>query len=164
MIVTGYSIMFAISSITFSRLADFLPIRRLLAVGLLTLGLAAVAGLFSTSFWFLLAVRVIQASGAGAIVSLSLVLLTRYVPIQRRGKAMALIMSAVSLGLGLGPVAGGAIVEYWGWRYLFVVTALTLVLVPFFSSTYRRRKRRAAPSIPPAPYLSPSARPGCCCF
>lgn len=99
--------MFAISSITFSRLADFLPIRRLLAVGLLTLGLAAVAGLFSTSFWFLLAVRVIQASGAGAIVSLSLVLLTRYVPIQRRGKAMALIMSAVSLGLGLGPVAGG---------------------------------------------------------
>lgn len=132
LIVTGYSIMFAISSITFSRLADFLPIRRLLAVGLLTLGLAAVAGLFSTSFWFLLAVRVIQASGAGAIVSLSLVLLTRYVPIQRRGKAMALIMSAVSLGLGLGPVAGGAIVEYWGWRYLFVVTALTLVLVPFF--------------------------------
>lgn len=132
LIVTGYSIMFAISSITFSRLADFLPIRRLLAVGLLTLGLAAIVGLFSASFWFLLAVRVIQASGAGAIISLSLVLLTRYVPVQRRGKAMALIMSAVSLGLGLGPVAGGAIVEYWGWRYLFVVTALTLVLIPFF--------------------------------
>lgn len=34
LIVTGYSIMFAISSITFSRLSDFLPIRRLLAIDL----------------------------------------------------------------------------------------------------------------------------------
>ncbi|MDU0331975.1 hypothetical protein RW092_17495, partial [Paenibacillus sp. 3LSP] len=62
-----------------------------------TLGLAAVAGLFSPSFWILLAVRIVQASGAGAVVSLSMVTLSRYVPIQRRGKAMALIMSAVSL-------------------------------------------------------------------
>lgn len=132
LIVTGYSIVFAISSITFSRLSDFLPLRRLFAIGLTTLGTAAIAGLFSASFAFLLAVRVVQAAGAGAIVSLSLVLFTRYVPVERRGKAMALIMSAVSLGLGLGPVAGGAIVEYWGWRYLFVVTALTLLLVPLF--------------------------------
>ncbi|MGG6312611.1 MFS transporter [Paenibacillus macerans] len=132
LIVTGYSILFAISSITFSRLSDFLPIRRLFVIGLATLGLAAVAGLFSASFWFLLAIRIIQASGAGAIVSLSLVMLARYVPVKRRGKAMALLMSAVSLGLGLGPVAGGAIVEYMGWRYLFAVTVLTLLLIPFF--------------------------------
>lgn len=155
LIVTGYSIMFAISSITFSRLADFLPIRRLLATGLMTLGLAAVAGLFSTSFWFLLTVRVIQASGAGAIVSLSLVLLTRYVPVQRRGKAMALIMSAVSLGLGLGPVAGGAIVEYWGWKYLFVVTALTLLLIPFFLLYIPKEKpARGAFDIPGAIFIA----------
>jgi MFS transporter, DHA2 family, metal-tetracycline-proton antiporter len=45
---------------------------------------------------------------------------------------MATIMSAVSLGLGLGPVAGGAIVEYLGWSYLFLVTAASLLLVPLF--------------------------------
>src|SRR5579863_5484415 len=71
-IVTGYSIMFSIASITYSRLSDFLPIRRLLVIGLLTLGLAAVAGFFSTSFIFLLIVRILQASGAGAVMSLSL--------------------------------------------------------------------------------------------
>ncbi|EOS55681.1 MFS transporter [Paenibacillus barengoltzii] len=132
LIVTGYSIMFAISSITFSRLSDFLPIRRLLAIGLTTLGLAAITGLFSPNFWIVLVVRIVQASGAGAVISLSLVTLSRYVPVERRGKAMAMIMSAVSLGLGLGPVAGGAIVEYFGWRYLFIITALTLILVPLF--------------------------------
>lgn len=131
-IVTGYSIMFSIASITYSRLSDFLPIRRLLVIGLLTLGFAAVAGFFSTNFVFLLIVRILQASGAGAVMSLSLVLFTRYIPQARRGKAMATIMSAVSLGLGLGPVAGGAIVEYLGWIWLFAVTAAILLLVPLF--------------------------------
>ncbi len=131
-IVTGYSIVFAISSITYSRLSDFVPIRRLLIIGIMSLSIAAIAGLFSNSFLALLIVRILQASGAGSIPALSLVLISRYVPVQRRGKAMAAIMSAASLGLGLGPVAGGAIVEYLGWHYLFVVTAVTLLLVPFF--------------------------------
>lgn len=46
---------------------------------------------------------------------------------------MATVMSAVSLGLGLGPVAGGAIVEYLGWHVLFLVTAATLLLIPFLA-------------------------------
>ncbi|WP_322923067.1 MFS transporter [Paenibacillus campi] len=132
LIVTGYSIMFAISSITYSRLSDFVPLRRLLVIGLAILGLAAVGGLFSTSFAWLLAMRVLQAVGAGAVISLAMVLFTRYIPLQRRGKAMAFIMSAVSLGLGLGPVVGGAIVDYMGWRFLFLITAISLVLVPLF--------------------------------
>lgn len=131
-IVTGYSIVFAISSITYSRLSDFVPIRRLIMIGLTSLSLAAIAGLFSDSFLVLLLVRLLQATGAGAIPALSLVLISRYIPLERRGKAMAMIMSAASLGLGLGPVAGGAIVEFLGWHYLFIVTAVTILLVPVF--------------------------------
>ncbi|MBT2728281.1 MFS transporter [Bacillus sp. ISL-75] len=131
-IVTSYSIVFAISSITYSRLADFVPIRRLFIIGVLSLSLAAIVGLFSNSFIMLLIVRIFQASGAGSIPALSLILITRYVPIERSGKAMAMILSSVSLGLGLGPVVGGAIVEYLGWHILFVLTSITLLLVPFF--------------------------------
>ncbi|MEK8131877.1 MFS transporter [Paenibacillus filicis] len=133
-IVTGYSIVFAISSITYSRLADFIPIRRLFIIAILSLSLAAIAGLFSNSFIMLLLVRILQATGAGAIPALSLVLISRYIPLERRGKAMALIMSSVSLGLGLGPVVGGAIVEFLGWHVLFVVTGITILLVPLFAA------------------------------
>lgn len=132
-IVTGYSIVFAISSITYSRLSDFVPIRRLFVIGLMSLSLAAIGGFFSNQFLPLLLVRILQASGAGSIPALAMVLVSRYVPLERRGKAMATIMSAASLGLGLGPVVGGAIVEYWGWHLLFAVTAFTLLLVPFFA-------------------------------
>lgn len=141
-IVTSYSIVFAISSITYSRLADFVPIRRLFIIGILSLSLAAIVGLFSNSFIMLLLVRIFQASGAGSIPALSLILITRYVPIGRRGKAMAMILSSVSLGLGLGPVVGGAIVEYMGWHLLFVVTSITLLLVPLFVILIPKEKTR----------------------
>lgn len=141
-IVTGYSIVFAISSITYSRLADFVPIRRLFIIGIISLSFAAIAGLFSNSFLVLLAVRIVQASGAGAIPSLSLVFISRYIPIERRGKAMALIMSSVSLGLGLGPVVGGAVVEYMGWHYLFTLTALTVLLIPLFAIHLPKEKMK----------------------
>lgn len=139
-IVTGYSIVFAISSITYSRLSDFIPIRRLLTIGTLSLSLAAITGYFSSSYIMLLIVRIVQASGAGSIPALSLVLISRYVPMERRGKAMATIMSAASLGLGLGPVVGGAIVEYLGWHDLFLVTAITLVILPFFLKLVPKEK------------------------
>lgn len=146
-IVTGYSIVFAISSITYSRLADFVPIRRLFVIGILSLSIGAIMGLFSNSFAVLLIVRILQASGAGSIPALSLVLLSRYIPLERRGKAMALIMSSVAFGLGFGPVVGGFIVEFLGWHLLFVVTAVTLVLVPFYMKLIPKKNHVKVPSM-----------------
>ncbi|WP_308637661.1 MFS transporter [Paenibacillus silvisoli] len=131
-VVTGYSIVFAISSITYSRLSDYISIRTLFAAALLSLGLGSVIGLFSDNFGILMGARLIQASGAGAIPSLGIVLLTRYIPLSRRGKAMSIMLSASSLGLGLGPVVGGFVVQYLGWHFLFVITGATLLLIPVF--------------------------------
>ncbi|RAP74503.1 MFS transporter [Paenibacillus montanisoli] len=131
-IVTGYSIVFAISSITYSRLSDYISIRSLFTAALLSLGIGSVIGLFSEGFGVLLGARLIQASGAGAIPSLGIVLLTRYIPLSRRGKAMSIMLSASALGLGLGPVIGGFAVQYLGWHSLFVITGLTLFLIPVF--------------------------------
>jgi len=132
-IVSGYSIMFAISSITFSRLSDFVPLKRLLIIGVLALGIASLVGFFSNSFLTLLLCRIVQASGAGGIISLSMVLYTRYIPIERRGAAMAINMSAVSLGLGTGPVVGGLIVDNLGWHWLFILTSFVLLLIPLMA-------------------------------
>lgn len=131
-IVSGYSIVFAISTLTFSRLSDYLPISKLLLIGLSILGIASIIGFFSTNFTLLLTSRVLQAAGAGSVPGLAMVLASRYIPVSRRGKAMALIASASSLGFGLGPVIGGAITQYLGWNYLFVITGLVVLLIPIF--------------------------------
>ncbi|MCA1030263.1 MFS transporter [Bacillus timonensis] len=131
-IVSGYSIVFAISTLTFSRLSDYIPINRLLTIGLTLLGISSIIGLFSEHFYVLLSARLFQAAGAGAVPGLAMVLAGRYIPISRRGKAMSFISSAASLGFGLGPVIGGAITQVFGWNYLFAITCFIFILIPFF--------------------------------
>ncbi len=131
-LVSGYSIMFAISTLTFSRLSDFVPLSTLLLYAISILGIASGIGFFSTHYFVLLGSRIVQAAGAGAVMGLSMVLAGRYIPVERRGKAMAIFASIASLGFGLGPVLGGIITEYLGWNYLFAVTGLAVLSIPFF--------------------------------
>jgi MFS transporter, DHA2 family, metal-tetracycline-proton antiporter len=131
-LVSGYSIMFALSTITFGRLSDFVPLSRLLLNGICLLGISSLIGFFSTNFFILLGVRILQAAGAGAVMGLSMIMAGRYIPLSRRGKAMAMITSAASLAFGLGPVLGGIITQYFGWNYLFVVTCFSVLSIPFF--------------------------------
>ncbi|TWI59091.1 MFS transporter [Halalkalibacter nanhaiisediminis] len=131
-IVSGYSIVFAIATLTFSRLSDFIPISKLLIIGLFILGVASVIGFLANDFYVLLGARIFQAAGAGAVPGLAMVLAGRYIPQARRGKAMAFISSAASLGFGLGPVIGGLITQYLGWNFLFVVTGFVVLFIPLF--------------------------------
>jgi DHA2 family metal-tetracycline-proton antiporter-like MFS transporter len=129
-IVSSYSIGYALSTVIYSRLSDIAPIRRLVAIGLLILGLSSVLGIFAHSFALLLTARILQSAGAGAMAGLGLVLASRYIPIERRGKAISMIAAGSAMAFGLGPIVGGVISEYFGWNGLFVVTCLVLVILP----------------------------------
>jgi MFS family permease len=102
----------------------------LLSVGLLILGLSSVFGIFATNFHILLIVRIAQSAGAGAMAGLCLVLASRYIPYERRGRAISMISAGTAMAFGLGPIIGGLITEYIGWNGLFAVTCLVLVLLP----------------------------------
>ncbi|MCA0971197.1 MFS transporter [Halobacillus litoralis] len=129
-IVSGYSIVLAIFTITFTRLSDYLPIRNLLTIGILIFSISSILGFFSSSYIVLLTARLCQAAGAAAIPGLSMVFAGRYIPMERRGSAYALIASATSLGFGLGPVVGGLITDYLDWNFLFIVTVLVIIVIP----------------------------------
>src|SRR3954467_5815769 len=131
-LVSGYSIMFAISSLTFSRLSDFIPLSRLLLFGICILGIASIIGFFSNHFFILLGARIVQAAGAGGVMGLGMIMAGRYIPLSRRGRAMAIIASTASLAFGLGPVIGGVITQYLGWNYLLAVSGFSVLSIPFF--------------------------------
>lgn len=141
-IVSSYSITFAISTLTFSRLSDFLPISKLLLIGITILSIASIVGFFSPNFYLLLLARILQAAGAGAVPGLAMVLVRRYIPLSRRGKAMAFIISAGSLAFGLGPVIGGTITQYLGWHYLFGITCFVFLFIPFFRKLLPKEERK----------------------
>ncbi|GAB3805270.1 MFS transporter [Virgibacillus kimchii] len=141
-IISGYSIVLAISTLTFSRLSESIPALKLIITGILLLGAGSFIGYFSDHYIFTLITRLIQAAGAGSIVSLAVVVAARYIPSARRGRALALISSSAVSGLGLGPVIGGVIDQYVGWNALFLVTASVLLFIPFFILLVPREQQR----------------------
>ncbi|NOV02190.1 MFS transporter [Paenibacillus planticolens] len=129
-VISSYSIGYALSTVIYSRLTDTVPIRKLLTVGLLVLGLSSILGIFAHDFHILLMARILQSAGAGVMAGLGLVLASRYVPLERRGSAIAMISAGSAMAFGLGPIVGGLISEYWGWNGLFAITVLVLVILP----------------------------------
>ncbi|MGP7816607.1 MFS transporter [Niallia sp. 01092] len=132
-IVTAYSIIFGISTITYSRLTDYLPIRKMVLFGAVLLGISSLIGYFAHHFILLLIARILQAMGAAAFPGLGYVLFSRYIPKERRGSAMSIIASCTSLGFGLGPVIGGILTQFIGWHFLFVLTGAVMLTIPIFN-------------------------------
>ncbi len=141
-IVSGYSIVFALSTIIFSRLSDSLPIRKLLTVGLSILGASSIIGYMADSFAVILLARLLQACGAGAVPGLGMILASRYVPVERRGKAITILASGSILAFGLGPVIGGAITQMMGYHGLFLIICSVFVLIPILRRLLPREASR----------------------
>ncbi len=126
-VVTAYVIIFAFGSVVYARLGERFHLRDLITVGLFLFCAGSLLGFFSDSFAFLVAARIVQASGAAGIPALSMILATVYVPPHLRGRLLGMIASTVALGLGVGPIAGGFIAGYLHWNYLFL---MPLILFP----------------------------------
>ncbi|WP_052410406.1 MFS transporter [Paenibacillus durus] len=142
-VISSYSIGYALSTVIYSRLSDLVPIRRLLIIGLTTLGLSSVLGIFAHDFRLLLT-RILQSAGAGVMAGLGLVLASRYIPASRRGAAIAMISAGSAMAFGLGPIVGGLISEYFGWNGLFAVTCLVLLVMPVLLILLPREQPRKA--------------------
>lgn len=100
-IISSYSIGYALSTVIYSRLSDAVPIRSLLLVGLTILGGSSIFGIFARDFQSLLTARILQSAGAGAMAGLGLIIASRYIPYERRGRAIGMISAGSAMALGL---------------------------------------------------------------
>lgn len=55
-------------------------------------------------------------------------LLPEFFPEKERGKAIAWLGSMWGVALALGPVLGGVIVTYWGWRWIFFINVPIILI------------------------------------
>ena len=70
---------------------------------------------------WLIASRVVQGGGGALLAATSAAIVTAVFPPQERGKALGINVMAVYIGLAVGPVPGGQIVDHLGWRWIFFV-------------------------------------------
>jgi DHA2 family metal-tetracycline-proton antiporter-like MFS transporter len=130
-VVTAYILVFALGTVTYGKLADIYPIRKLIVIGLVLLNIGSALGLMANIYPLVVAARVLQASGAGAIPALAMLVAMRYFPAARKGMVLGSIASTVALASAVGPIVGGMVAGTFHWKYLFIPTILSLpMLIP----------------------------------
>ena len=129
--VNAYTLAFAVFLLTGAALGDRFGRRRVFLIGLGLFTAASAAAALAPSTGALIAARAVQGLGAGIIAPLSLTLLSTAVGAERRGLALGIWSGVSGLGVALGPLVGGAVIEGISWQWIFWLNVpVGLVLAP----------------------------------
>lgn len=121
-VVNAYTLMFASLLLTGGTLGDRWGARRVYLAGLLLFTLASVLCAAAQSLPALVLGRVIQGVGAALLVPCSLKLIHHANPDPaRRARAIGLWAGLGGVALAMGPLVGGALIQWGGWRGVFLV-------------------------------------------
>ncbi len=126
----SYTAAAAVAGLVGALFLDRFDRRNALAVAMLGLVAGTAAGGFATGFPSLVAARVMAGMFGGPATSLGLSILADVVPVERRGRAMGLLMGAFSAASVVGVPVGLRLALIGGWRTpFFAVAGLGVVLV-----------------------------------
>jgi DHA2 family methylenomycin A resistance protein-like MFS transporter len=121
-LVDGYALVFASSLLGAGAFCDRFGAKRVFMCGLSVFTLASVFCGLAPGIGTLQVSRVLQGIGAALLLPNSLAALNNtFTDQQVRSKALAAWASAGALGVALGPVLGGLLVQAFGWRSIFAV-------------------------------------------
>ncbi len=126
------------------RLADLVGRKRVFVAGMLAHAVTSLGCSFAPQAASLILLRFLQGGSAALGFATGMAIITAAVPPARRGRALGIVTGAVYAGLTLGPVLGGAITQYLGWRAIFFASSAVSVAVGLGMSAGVGQEWRAA--------------------
>jgi EmrB/QacA subfamily drug resistance transporter len=152
-VVNAYALAFGGLLLLGGRSGDLLGRRRIFIFGILLFSVASLLGGFATTQEWLLGARVLQGIGGAfaAPTALSLIAVT-FPEGQPRNRAMGVYAAMSVAGGAVGLIAGGLLVQYLDWRWVFWVNVPIGLLVAFFATRVlpESERRRGAFDLPGA--------------
>ena len=118
-IVTAYLISYTVAMPLAGRLSDVYGRVRMFQAALVLFSIGSLFVALAPNFSWIVAARVLQAFGGGATVPIGLAMAVGAVSPERRGIALGLVAASAEAGSVLGPLYGGGIIEWIGWRWIF---------------------------------------------
>jgi MFS family permease len=152
-VVNAYALAFGGLLLLGGRSGDLLGRRRIFIFGILLFSLASLLGGFATDPAWLLSARVLQGVGGAfaAPTALSLIAVT-FPEGPPRNRAMGVYAAMSVAGGAVGLIAGGLLVQYLDWRWVFFVNVPIGLAVAFFATRVlpESERRRGAFDLPGA--------------
>lgn len=128
-IVEAYILVLAGLLLTGGSLSDRFGNRNMLLTGLVVFGVTSVASSFAPSVPFLIAARAVMGVGAALIMPATLAIIRNTFEAKERPLAMGIWVSVASLGIVLGPLLGGWLLEHFWWGAIFLINVPPVLLV-----------------------------------
>lgn len=147
-VVEGYSLFLAALILVGGSLGDRYGRRMIFAVGITLFTVASMACGLAPNITTLIVARCAQGVGGALLTPGSLALLSAAYPANIRGRAIGLWSGFTSITSTIGPVLGGALVQYASWRWIFylnVPIAAVTVAILF----WRAKESREAGELGP---------------
>jgi len=134
-IVDAYVLVFAGLLLPMGALGDRYGRKRLLMIGLLLFAGASLIAVFADNAGQVIGARALMGVGGAILTPITLAILPVMFEPHERGKAIAATTMGMGLGLPLGPIIGGYLLEHFWWGSIFVinipVALVALVAVAF---------------------------------
>ena len=135
-VATSLLLAMAVMMVPIGKVADIYGRKKIFLWGLILSTLGSLLTCFVGSIETLIVSRIIQGLGMSMSNVSSVAILTSVFPPQKRGRAMGIYVSAVYVGLSVGPFTGGILTQQIGWRSLFILIALLTGLSIYVTSKY----------------------------
>ncbi len=124
-VVSIFILSSAIFLLPFGRLGDIIGRKKVFTTGILLFTISTFLILFCKDIVSLIALRIFQGFASAMIFGTGLAIISSVFLVGERGRAMGINITATYFGLSSGPIIGGLLTQYLGWRSVFVF------LVPF---------------------------------
>lgn len=132
-IVTAFLLSTAMLLLPVGKIGDILGIKKIFKIGIIIFAISSVLCAISNNGLILIFSRFLQGIGAAFTSTTGPAILVKEFPQNHRGRVLGISTAAVYIGLAAGPVLGGFLTFYLGWRSIFYLASMIGIIVFFIS-------------------------------
>lgn len=135
-IATTFLLSSAIFLVPVGKIADIYGRSKIYKWGIILFTVVSFASGLAPTIELLILMRFLQGVGGAMIMTTGMALITSVFPPQERGRALGFNVSAVYIGLSLGPFIGGLLTQSLGWRSIFLIISPLGLIIIYLASKY----------------------------
>ncbi len=149
--IDAYTLVLASLLMLSGSTADRLGRKRLFMIGLVVFGIGSLACSMAPSLGALVAFRMVQAVGGSMLNPVAMAIITNvFTDPRERARAIGIWGGVIGISMGLGPIIGGALIEWFDWRAIFwinvpIAAAACLLTFRFVPESRAEHARRPDP-------------------